>query len=94
MDKSKNGTKKVIIEADLLVKRGTTYNENDLLKLLFSDKEVSNGDDYESIKVLGKLNITTLSEDFWEKIEIFKWEDDEKEEFYEEEDDENLNFRG
>jgi hypothetical protein len=81
IDKSKNGTKKVIIEADLLVKRGKVYNENELLNLLFSDKEVSKADDYESIKVLGKLNITTLSEDFWEKIEKFKWEDEDKEEF-------------
>ena len=28
-----------------------------------------------------KLNITTLSEEFWKKIEQFEWQEDEKEEF-------------
>ena len=82
---NKNHQKRLIIEADLLIKKGKRPNEMDLISRLIhgeNDKNLKYRDeDYEMIKVLGKLNITTLSEEFWNKIEQFEWQDEEKEEF-------------
>jgi hypothetical protein len=78
--------KKIIVEADLLIRRTNNCNSKDLISNLFSKdsnllNEVIGKEGYEVIKVLGKFHITTLSDDFWDKVEQFEWENNEKEEF-------------
>ena len=78
--------KKIIVEADILIRRTNNGNSKDLISNLFSKNsellnEVIGKEGYEVIKILGKFHITTLSDDFWDKIEQFEWENDEKEEF-------------
>ena len=78
--------KKIIVEADILIRRTSNGNSKDLISNLFSKNsnllnEVIGKEGYEVIKILGKFHITTLSDDFWDKIEQFEWENDEKEQF-------------
>ncbi|MFX1390446.1 MAG: hypothetical protein ACFE9Z_10315, partial [Promethearchaeota archaeon] len=80
-----NNHKKLIIEADILIRKRNGLDQKDLLSKLFSEshliEELEDKEGYEVVKVLGKINITTLSDEFWNKIEQFNWEENEKEEF-------------
>jgi hypothetical protein len=78
--------KKIIVEADLLIRRSNNSDSKDLISNLFSKNsnllnEVIGKEGYEVVKILGKFHITTLSDDFWDKVEQFEWENNEKEEF-------------
>ena len=78
--------KKIIVEADILIRRTSNGNSKDLISNLFSKNsnllnEVIGKEGYEVVKILGKFHITTLSDDFWDKVDQFEWENDEKEEF-------------
>ena len=48
-------------------------------KILLKILQEENG--LEKIASLGDLNITTISPDFWEKIDLFDWNENEREEF-------------